>query len=573
MTAQVFDNALPAVAPSDVWFEHTLTAVRKFLKSAVVIDNQPYVYQSAHSKTPIPDSVPAFAVDSGMGEQFDELAVPLAAEVAALSDDALAHILDIRKVSDAFAENGMACAFVLPDDADPDVSSIERRVLGAARISDIVVIDWYLRDNVPVLTLELLEKIAIDDVKECGRMRLICVYTGQPLDEQIFSDVKEAIGRGGIELEDIPNSPYCARGSSCVVLLLNKIEVPSSALSDVLTERFAIFANGLLPSFALAAVGAIRKNIHHMVTRFGSGLDSAYVANRLITNPPEDVAELMRELLVAECDSALGIESVADQYLDRTAVGIWLSKSEADFVAQPYNKKQNVDVALCSLLLRNGIDNVGAKNGAEGSIAFPVKHRNKVSIALAGDECRSKAAEASFSRLVVFKREAFGDTKLISAEGWRPSLTTGTLLRMQEGEAKRYFVCLTPACDTLRLSEETPFVFLEAAIDESCYSVILKEEENTDRGLYFRGKHPRLMTYTFSPDADSQRVRGEQHSLESGKPLFTFLTSDGSQRFTWLGEIRYARAASEMAKLAGNWMRIGVSDSEYLRLTEAGKFQ
>jgi hypothetical protein len=572
MTAQVIEDALPT-APVDVWFEHTLSAVRRFLKSAVVIDNQPYVPQLLNSAVATPTL--ASATDSGMGEEFEALVTPPSTGVAAFSDDVLAHILDVRKVSDAFAGNGMACAFVLPEDGDPDVISIEKRVLGAAKISDIVVIDWYLRDNDPVLTLELLEKIALDDTKESGRMRLICVYTGQPLDEQIFSDVKTAIGKGGISLENIPDSSYCARSSSCVVVLLNKTEVPPSELSSALIEHFALFADGLLPSFALAAVGAIRKNIHHMVTRFGSDLDSAYVANRLITNPPEDVAELVRELLVAECDNALGIESIADQYLDKAVVEAWLSKNENLFVEQSYGKKQSVDNALCSLLLRNGIDNTGAKNGTEKSIEFPVKHRNKVSIALAGSEARSKKSEAAFSKLVVFKREAFGDTKLIGGDGWRPSLTTGTLVRMQEGEAKRYFVCLTPACDTLRLSDETPFVFLEAAIDDNCYSVVLREENGEDRGLYFRGKHPTLMTYKFLPDAQSQRIRGESHNAEQGRPIFTFSASasSGSQRFTWLGEIRYARAASEMAKLAGNWMRIGISDSEYLRLIEAGKFK
>jgi hypothetical protein len=570
MTAQIIKDSLPTT-PVDVWFEHTISAVRNFLKSAVVIDNQPYVPQPSSYIAQKVDFSPT--VDSGFGEELEELVAPTTSEEAALSDDALAHILDVRKVSDAFAGNGMTCAFVLPEDSDPDVISIEKRVLGAAKISDIVVIDWYLRDNVPVLTLELLEKIALDDVKESGRMRLICVYTGQPLDEQIFTDVKHAIHRGGIPLADIPNSPYCAKNSSCVVVLLNKTEVPPSELSNALIERFALFADGLLPSFALSAVGAIRKNIHHMVTRFGSNLDSAFVANRLITNPPEDVAELVRELLVAECDNALGIESIADQYLAEAAIEAWLIKNGSSFLEQPYGKKQSVDNALRSLLLKNGIDNIGAKNGTEKSIEFPVKHRNKVSISLAGDENKSKESEAAFSKLVVFKREAFGDTKLIGGDGWRPSLTTGTLLRMQEGEAKRYFVCLTPACDTLRLSEETPFVFLEAAIDDNCYSIVLREEDGEDRGLYFRGKHPTLMTYKFLPDAKSQRIRGEPHHTEHSRPTFTFSTSSGACRFTWLGEIRYARAASEMAKLAGNWMRIGISDSEYLRLTEAGKFK
>ena len=75
-----------------------------------------------------------------------------------------------------------------------------------------------------------------------------------------------------------------------------------------------------------------------MVTRFGSHLDSAYVANRLISDPPEDVAEMMRELLVAECDNALGLESVADRYLDKYALTHWLAHNKDKFVEPSYKK-------------------------------------------------------------------------------------------------------------------------------------------------------------------------------------------------------------------------------------------
>ncbi len=572
MTAQVTDDNL-AISSADKWLDHTLSAVKLFLKSAVVIDNQPYVPQSPRYTNL--DSRKDVIVDSGMDDGDFSLLPPSSSFKSDVvdNDESTAHILDVRKVSDAFANDGMACAFVLPDDNDPDIISIENRIINAAKISDVVVIDWYLRDDNPVFTLRLLERLASEDVKESGRMRLICVYTGQTVDTNMFEDVKSAIARGGIRLSDVLDVPFCAKTNSCIVVVVNKVEVSPSLLSGVLTQRFSLLANGLLPSFALAAVGAVRKNIHHMVTRFGKDLDSAYVANRLITNPPEDVAELVRDLLVAECDNALGIESVADKYLDKDAIEIWIKQNVDVFVSQSYGKKQFVDTALCNLLLRNGIDNVGVRNGVDKTIEFPVKHRNKVSIALAGGEEKSIVSESAFSKLVVFKREAFGDMKLTGGDGWLPSLTTGTLLRMQDGEAKRYFICLTPACDTLRLSVETPFVFLEAVADDNCYSLILREEEGNDRGLYFRSKHPTLKTYRFTPDPTSQRVRGISHNIEGGKPYFTFNTTSGNRQFTWLGEIRYARAASEMAKLAGNWMRIGISDSEYLRLVEAGKFR
>lgn len=570
MQAEVIQHANPVADLQGVWHQHCLSAVKKFLKNAVVIDNEPFV---KIKELGVDLGFSVLPPDDGMSSVVGlDLPVQAALDSPAV-DLGSPHQLDIRAISDAFAENGLACAFVLPDDEGFEEEAVVKRVLNSANISDIVVIDWFLYDNSPNLTKRILREIAQGDVAENGRLRFICVYTGQPLTESVGLDVREALGLGGVIVEQVEDGLFYSKSQSCLVIVLNKQSVSSEDLPGVLVNSFAKFADGLLPAFSLAAVGAIRKNIHHMVTRFGSNLDSAYVANRLITNPPEDVAEMMRELLVAECDNALGLESVADNYLDRGAVESWLVENKLKFISAPYTAKKSVDDLLISLLLKNGIDERGTKTDAGEPVSFAVEFRNRVSIALAGGEAESKQSEADFSRLVVFKREAFGDTKLFGSEGWLPSLTTGTLLQYQDGEAKRYFVCLTPACDTLRLLRETPFVFLEATVDDSCYSLVFKDSDGDYRGLYFREKHPTLTTFSFLPNEGAQRVRGEAHRPEGGKPFFTFSNVNGSHLFTWIGEIRYTRAASEMAKLAGNWMRIGISDSEYLRLTEAKKFK
>lgn len=571
MQAEVFERKGPPATPQQEWLAHCLSSAKKFLKNAVVIDNEPFIKgQSSAVRVDFSLQAP----DDGMGTApVLESASSTDILGSDIVDSENPHKLDVRKVSDAFAEIGLACAFVLPDDEGDDEEGVVRRVLNSALISDIIVIDWYLYDDSPSLTKRILKEIAENDVTENGRLRFICVYTGQPLINEVGADVKEAIARGGVYLEQVDEGLFFSKSQSCLVTVINKQAVLPADLPSSLVVSFAKFADGLMPSFALAAVGAIRKNIHHMVTRFGADLDSAYVANRLITNPPEDVAEMMRELLVAECDNALGLESVADNYLDRGAAEKWINHNDGQFVPQVYAGKKQVDKALITLLLKNGIDDRGTKDDSGQSVSFPTEFRNRVSVALAGDEARSKQAEMDFSRLVVFKREAFGDTKLSGAEGWLPSLTTGTLLQSQDGESKRYFVCLTPACDTLRLLKETPFVFLEAALDNNYYSVVFKDDSGESQGLYFRDKHPTLITFSFVPNEGAQRVRGEPHKPEGGKPFFTFSNVGGSHRFTWLGEIRYTRAASEMAKLAGNWMRIGISDSEYLRLTEAKRFK
>jgi hypothetical protein len=441
MQAEVFGPQDPKVNSQQEWLAHCLSSAKKFLKNAVVIDNEPFI------KDPKQAAQSDFALitpDDGMSmvHQADPLHVPDLGSDSSI--DINPHKLDVRKVSDAFAEVGLSCAFVLPDDDGHDEEGVVRRVLNSALISDIIVIDWYLQDNSPNLTKRILKEIAEHDVTENGRLRFICVYTGQPLIHEVGADAKNAIAQGGVYLEQVDSSLFFSKSQNCLVTVINKQDVSPTELPNSLVISFAKFADGLMPSFALAAVGAIRKNIHHMVTRFGSDLDAAYVANRLITNPPEDVAEMMRELLVAECDNALGLESVADIYLDKIAAEKWINNNEAIFSPQKYGSK-TVDKALISFLLKNGIDDRGTKDDAGQAISFPTEFRNRVSHALAGDETRSNQAEMDFSRLVVFKREAFGYTKLSGTEGWLPSLTTGTLLQSQDGESKRYFICLTPA--------------------------------------------------------------------------------------------------------------------------------
>lgn len=571
MKSEGIDQDIGALDIQQAWQDHCLTSVRKFIKSAVVIDNEPFIVDKIKS------GLLPFTLESpndGMTEVV-ELDSTSAGDYAVGSVELdISNRLDVRKVSDAFAEIGIACAFVLPEDEGIDEEAVVRRVLNSAIISDIIVIDWFLYDSSSALTRRIIEEIAKSDVDENGRLRFICVYTGEPQVDSVGVDVCEALRRGGVYATEVSGGIYHAQSQNCLAVVLNKQIVSPSDLPEVLLGYFGKFADGLLPSFALAAVGAIRKNIHHMVTRFGSDLDIAYVANRLITNPPEDVSEMMRELLVSECDNALGLESVADIYLDKDAVEKWLDLRRDRISPQDYSSgKKKVDDVLIYHLLRNGIDDKGTTDDKGSPLSFPLESRNRVSIALAGGVEHSLKAEKDFSRLVVFKREAFGESKLFSSENWLPSLTTGTLLLHQEGEVRRYFVCLTPACDTLRLDKQTPFVFLEATIDDSRYSLVFMDENGDYKGLYFREKHPTLVTYCFTPDSGTERVKGSAHHLDGTKPYFTFEDVGASHRFIWLGEIRYTRAASEMAKLAGNWMRIGVNDSEHLRLTEANKFK
>lgn len=570
------------VTPEHTWSEHCLSAVKRFIKNAVIIDNEPVLGRATEVVATAlnqPDSTgmgggviseSAFDVKSPSGD--NKLSTIPSADNGIETIDA--HTLDIRQVTDAFVEAGIACSFVLPCDEDSNEENKITRVLSAAKLTDIVVIDWYLHNDSPTLTMRVLKELAKSDTSEGGRLRLIAVYTGQVVTDAIFRDIKNSLNQGGISVNNVEGSKFIAKNDSCLIIAINKDEIKPAALPEILFNSFAMLSDGLIPSFTLAAVGAIRKNMHHLATRFSRSLDSAYVSNRLITNPPGDVAELMRELLVSEFDSAIGLEKVADDYLDDSPVKKWINKST--IVTKKYNSRNGqgttthtIDKNFIFDLLESGIGDEGFKSQANSNahVPFPTKERHLISAATAGSDDISKENQNCFSRLVAFKREAIGGRR---DNDWRPSLTTGTLLRRSDGV---HYLCLTPACDTLRLRGSSSFVFLEAQMCTSKYSIVLKNENGDDIKLKFERKRPKISTFSFAPD-ETERVRGtEKENVTTGTKTFNFITDDPVHvEFTWMGEIRYGRAASEMAQLVGNWMRIGINDSEYLRLIDAGKF-
>ncbi len=409
-----------AVDERSLWRDHCRNAVRKFVMNAVVIDNQPVLDQAEIIGQRVAKT--AALADEGMGGTPEEQLVEVIEEkegtvvdveceaeanagVAAVEEEegpeienARVHNLNVREISDAFAEQEIACAFVLPFDDDKDEEKIFCRIMAASIPADIVVIDWYLRDKKPELTKRVLAAMAKKDATEKGRLRLICVYTGQTDTEVVTTDSVAALLSGGLKSDKVDEAAGCAYGNHHCLLVLNKQDVHGADLPLRILEAFTELSDGILPAFAFAAVAAVRRNVHHIITRFSSDLDAAYVANRLITDPPGEVAELLRELFVSECDTALGLEQVADHFLSEDRIKHWFAKVEqpistANFSVeiekttrkgkpQTENRSVTVNYDFLNSLLCEGIADFKISIEGCDPVHFPEFSRGKVSAAL-----------------------------------------------------------------------------------------------------------------------------------------------------------------------------------------------
>ncbi len=609
-------NEAQAVDEKNLWRDHCRNAVRKFVMHAVVIDNQP-VLDQAEIVGPRTAKTAVFA-DEGMGDvppdEIHEGKEPKTAsdvitkekpateesgkteKEEAEAEDKRVHNLNVREISDAFAEQEIACAFVLPFDEDRDETKIFNRIMASSKPADIVVIDWYLRDNNAELTKKVLAAIAENDVAEKGRLRLICVYTGLTDIETVTTDSVAALLEGGIKSETIDKDAGWAYGHHHCLLVLNKQDVQGAKLPLKIIDALTVLSDGILPAFALAAVAAVRRNVHHIITRFSSDLDAAYVANRLITDPPGEVAELLRELFVSECDTALGLEQVADHSLSDEQINYWFANRNQPINSPQFkyeimrvtsngknvkeNKTINININFLHSLLIDGITD-GSVSTEHGQVDFPESLRGKVSASLHKKD-DNPDGERRFARFAALKREAFGNSKLTSDENWTPSLTLGTLLSRQiellansdGGESKKitkYYYCLTPSCDTIRIKgSERNFLLLELEEGKGSANLIVLEKEGRQKKLFINPKPIRIQTFTFKGNEETGRVQAsitEEEGVDN--PLFFFNTTEAI-KFLWLGEVRRNRANRDMAELNRNWLRLGIKDSEYLRLAGKG---
>jgi len=627
---------------AESWEDHCRKAVETFLVSAVIIDNEPVLRTSSRlelekgAQPLVASAAPeeedfAGVANKGADSSHDspkgvaaraliespphvnEPSTVEAAEEESEEASTIKSEVNIQVAADAFADVGISCSFLLPDDEDRDEEAIKQRALKMADHSDLVVIDWYLKGTSANLTRQILAELIRRDQQQNGRLRLICIYTNQTMISDIIAECWGAFPKLGDQAQkDMQKGEITA--DNFHLFVCSKGDVSVGALPKKLIDVFMKFADGLLPAFALMSVAAIRRNVHHIITQFAKDLDPAYVANRLISDPPGDVvSELMRDLFASECDSALGLERVADKCLESETIRLWIDsrkqplrkdvsyllpqKKGTTFTDIGYlqelvdgakrdkkttvpNKliipkqesRQVIDQQFLLALLRGNRENdkISMSDNGDSPVAFQEKDRACISQSLHIENDVEKATERKFARLVALKREAFGLSKLVTDTDWKPSLTLGSLLAELDGDRiTKYLYCLTPACDTVRLQGKVKaFLFLELVDDKKNTTLVVMSQDQKNE-LKLRGdfKPENIEKFSFKSDTTLGRVRAE--NPEDRK--FIFIEHGGSKKFLWLGEARRLRAQRDLADLTKQWMRFGINDSEYLRICQRGK--
>jgi hypothetical protein len=479
------------------------------------------------------------------------------------------NVLDAKRVVDGFAERGIACAILRPLEGE-DPSERTQRV---TRRADILVLDWNFHADDGDTARGLLTDVLGGDLRD-NRRRLIAIYTAERDLRAIVASIRETLRRtkGRAVRTRGPLTLDC--GDARVVVLAKPAEgkaagsraakpvVAYEDLANVLILHFAAFMYGLVSNVALKSVAALRWNTHQLLKQLGPALDAGYLWHRAVQVYPPDAEQDLVDLVAAELRAILDDAEVREAASLR-AIRQWLEKSgESDFAKRFGEEKPRSIDDVMELL--------------EFGSAARTTETDKVLANFSKMDARRRKAHKKSDEIAAFaatkaeaarSNEAFAVLASHRTQYSRPQphLTLGTIISSGSGKKRRYWLCLQPVCDAVRLSSARTFPFLELKSAEGGgFQFVLQARGRTSVRLRIDVRPQNLTMLEFHPKAGNDCVVADVRKAQ-------FFFSRGRRRYRWEAELKREHAQHFAETLANQFSRIGLVQSEWLRLWGAEK--
>ncbi|ESY09606.1 response regulator receiver domain [Mesorhizobium sp. C386A] len=556
-------------------------AVESFVRTAILIDNEPAIAKA-------PTGEPAMVAKSAAYGANQGEAVPLPAEIGeppAAAEPAAkeSHRLWVQPVTNGFASRRITCGFYFPANDDPGVVET---ALNAARYVDATIVDWQLRPKDTGPARELITRLIKDDEGVGGRLRLVVVYTGERgIDGECAKLLMHLQGQGLTDLVSHDEGRALA-GKNVLITFANKPRAvkPEDELTGAgarpisweklpafVLEQYSFLAKGLLQSFALKGIGAVRDDTHHLLSVFDVSLDSAYLAQRAGIGSPSDAEDMMTSLLTSEFSCSILDRGITKEILGplgavhalsaRTPAATLTVKKYNDpqrlyegVVVAPQNGKATISTTANSLgkLVKIGLDSQMVPLTREDLI--------KLQEQFFQDDDHAKASMSAFARMGSFVREADGQRRLAKDA---IHLTGGVLVRSITGKGanrrEKYLLCVQPGCDAVRLTETTAFPFCTLVLDEKKFDLLLRVD-GVDKPFRMNRLPRDLVMMSFAPDTTRKVVTVKKN----GKKLR--FTSVDNVFWEFVAELRQPENQHFTTLLVGKFNRVALNGSEWLRL-------
>jgi hypothetical protein len=542
--------------------DDVLEVVDSFLQTVVVVDDRAFV-------EPAPSPIIADdKVASGLGGRAvrSDLQAPAEGQARSEEDE---HDLDAKRLTDAFARDGLICGLLEPRPGSP----IDEELLGTARRADLVVIDWILdRDN-GVKALKLIRRMLADEAEspERQRLRTIAIYTGQnglleiagrvrkvlesfyPEDELMEEDDGLALTKGPVRI-----AVFAKENASDLPAHLSNRRISIAEFPSRLRKEFAALTSGLITSVAIAALAALRDDTHRILRVLNPGLDAAYLGHRSALPTPREAERHAAALVTSELRSVIEDHDVGQRVREEVLLR-WVTQRKKNDGLKPgklitENAAAITEAQIIGMLRRGLGDDVAFDAIQEmGSLSkskwrIIKKHATEV-FALTQEEAED--ADAGLARCMMLKTIYARPERI---------LQLGTVLRTPEGE---HLVCVQPVCDSVRLKADgRKFPFLKLKVSSRERSNLVLRGDGDEWHYFLIATNPRdIVVLHFGPQPGKDSVLAAKAENEH------VVKDVLGQEYRWICQLKQEFAQKVAVDLASEFAQVAVDEAELLRLS------
>ena len=534
--------------------------VEDFLETAVVVEDDPRPL--SRRSTPEASSVGVPARTIRGREQYTLDTSPTTEALEAEQQD---HPLEAKALIDAFAALGIVCSLIAPEKG----SDVESQFLKVAARADLIVLDWQIHRDHGGCAKQLLKAlVAQDRDAECKRLRLVALYSGEDrLDEKIDElrrhlDLPATAKTGDLTLTHSNlriaafNKPLGASAAQSGPAH----HVAETKLPGKLVSEFARLTDGIVPAVTLAALTAVRADTHRLLLALSARLDVGYLGHRAVSHQPDDASGHIVDMVAAEIGSVIN-EADPGKHAGMPMIDAWLARERgadpplrSGSVTEPSFAFSHEDV---DQILRVGLGDDHLEHHTKPNVLNEkkLKRIRKTAANLFTSDAATghDSADAFSMRMAV---------RTIYSRSAR-ALRLGTIV-CRDGQ---YLLCVQPRCDSVRIQgEERHFLFLplKRSAGDGSYDMVVDCPRPDSELIRLRVelKPYELLRFEF---------KGGENGTVQAKPADdeTWAFADTSETpCTWIAELKPEFGQRVAAMLATAIARVGLSESEQLRLSQ-----
>ncbi|MDX9755974.1 response regulator receiver domain [Sulfurimonas sp. RIFOXYB12_FULL_35_9] len=443
-----------------------------------------------------------------------------------IGSDVSEHDLDAKTIVNTFMEKGIVCSVIQCEQAT--FEDKRESYIRLMKKADIIVLDWDLFADGGERIIGIIKDLINTD-ERLHELRSIVIYTANDLET-----VKSKLIKIDVKFED--NKYVSNNKLFTTVSLFNKesssaIEARTAKFNELVEECIGEFTetfHGIVPNVAMASISEVRKNTHKLLGVLNKNLDPAYLSHRTLLEAPEDAERHIEEIIIGEIESMIhGSEIGKHAEIDKI--------KKAPIIQD--KKYQNIDFVDC---LKDGteikLDTGSKKVKKEKCQKFIKDIQTCYTKEWYLEEADAKISEQNFAVL----------SSLVTEYISNPYLMLGVIVE----KASNKYLCMQPRCDSIRLGNETNFIFLQLVRDNKNFDIVLRDGSKYKLKYSLKNRQ----NFAFNPDSVAKKVLFTDSKILQGETEFRYIAT--------LKRLHAQRIANEFSAYIS---RIGLNESEYIR--------